>query len=70
MAGVSDPCVRKVIRYNLRHPNKHFGNLQTFAQLKDCGEDFKEYFIIFLATTILLLLLLSCVSLLLYHKLR
>ena len=64
VAGVSEPCMRKVLRHNLLHPAKHL------TSLEDCGEDYRDYFLIFLATTIILLLIISLSSIVFYCKSR
>ena len=56
--------------HNFHYPNKPMGSVHTFIKKEVCGDDYKEYFNIMLAATILLLLLMAFLFLLFFHKIR
>ena len=62
--------MRMVIRHNLRYPDNPLASINTVMKIQECGEHYREYFYIFLATTILLLLIIFFSSILYYYNFR
>jgi len=70
LLGVSEPCMRMLIRHNLRYPDKPLASLYSIMKLDECGDDYKQHFYILLGIIVILWIIIAIASILLYLKIR